>query len=113
MIWSLALTKNAWPGFNKNFHGFGGEEGYIHEKFRQNGQRTLCLPFLRWLHRFARPNGVPYRLNWEDRIHNYIVGFRDLDLDTQPIIDHFREHLGEDTTNRITRKLTKQLEIKL
>ncbi len=77
------------------FSGFGGEEGYIHEKFRQQGGKVLCLPFLRWLHRFARPTGVQYPLNWKDRIRNYYIGFTELGLDTEPVDTHFSEHLGE------------------
>jgi len=50
----FCCRKDAWPGFNPRFRGFGGEEGYIHEKFRQAGGQTLCLPFLRWMHRFTR-----------------------------------------------------------
>jgi hypothetical protein len=55
----FACRRAAWPGFNPEFRGFGGEEGYIHEKFRRAGGRTLCLPFLRWMHRFTRPLGTP------------------------------------------------------
>ncbi len=97
----FGCRRQAWLGFNKHFRGFGGEEGYIHEKFRQAGRRTLCLPFLRWLHRFERPNGVPYRLKWEDRIHNYWVGFNELRMDTAPMIEHFRSHLGKRVTDNI------------
>ncbi len=38
------------------------------KKFRQTGGQTLYLPFLRWLHRFERPAGVPYTVDWTDRI---------------------------------------------
>ena len=38
----FACRRAAWPGFNPQFRGFGGEEGYIHEKTRQRGGRTLC-----------------------------------------------------------------------
>jgi hypothetical protein len=47
---------------NKNFRGFGGEEGYIHEKFRQNGRKRQCVPS----HNsngcidLEDPSGVPY-----------------------------------------------------
>ncbi len=101
----FACRKKAWPGFNPDFRGFGGEEGYIHEKFRQAGGRTLCLPFLRWLHRFERPGGVPYTIDWQDRIWNYMIGFQELGLDTGQIIDHFNEHLGEGVTTEILRRL--------
>jgi hypothetical protein len=91
----FSCRRAAWPGFNRRFRGFGGEEGYIHEKFRQNGGRTLCLPFLRWMHRFNRPMGVPYTNRWDDRVRNYIIGFRELGLPTGELENHFREILGD------------------
>jgi hypothetical protein len=86
----------AWPGFNKNFKSFGGEEWYIHEKFRKRGDKCLCLPSFGWVHRFVRPNGIPYPNNLDDRIHNYIVGalenYGDEDhLFFQELIEHFKE----------------------
>ena len=100
----FACRKKGWPGFNKQFHGFGGEEGYIHEKFRQAGARTLCLPFLRWAHRFARPLGVPYPINWADRIRNYLIGFTELGLATDEIISHFNDHLGVQVTTQVVQQ---------
>lgn len=91
----FACRKESWLGFHKDFRGFGGEECYIHEKFRQAGRKTLCLPFLRWLHRFARPAGIPYPNRWDDRIHNYLLGYAELGLDPEPMIKHFHSHLGE------------------
>jgi hypothetical protein len=90
----FACRRNSWPSFNRDFHGFGGEEGYIHGKFRRAGGRTLCLPFLRWIHRFGRPGGVPYAIRWEDRIMNYLIGFNELEWDTTPVKKHFTELLG-------------------
>src|SRR5207237_2934286 len=52
----FSCMKDDWLGFHPKFQGFGGEEGYIHEKFRQAGRRCLCLPWLRWMHRFSRPS---------------------------------------------------------
>ena len=40
----FACRRDAWPGFHPEFRGFGGEEYYIHEKFRRNGAKVLCLP---------------------------------------------------------------------
>ena len=91
----FACRRSVWPGFNARFRGFGGEEGYIHEKFRRSGGRTLCLPFLRWMHRFRRPMGVPYTNRWEDRVRNYLIGFRELGLPTAELESHYRELLGE------------------
>jgi Glycosyl transferase family 2 len=91
----FACRRGIWPGFNPGFRGFGGEEGYIHEKFRRRGGKVLCLPFLRWMHRFGRPSGLSYTNRWEDRVRNYLIGFRELGWDTAPIVEHFRTMLGE------------------
>jgi hypothetical protein len=90
----FACRQNAWPGFNPGFRGFGGEEGYIHEKFRQRGDRVVCLPSLRWIHRFARPMGSRYPVNWGDRIHNYLLGRSELGLPVDDVISHMKSHLG-------------------
>jgi hypothetical protein len=81
--------KKAWQGFNPLFLGFGGEEGYIHEKTRRAGARNICLPWLRWNHRFSRPRGVKYSLKIQERISNYFIGWKENEQDTQPIHDHF------------------------
>ena len=86
----FSCRKAAWPGFHPGFRGFGGEEGYIHEKFRKLGRRCLCLPWLRWVHRFGRPAGAPYPLRLRDRITNYLIGHREVGLDEAPVLEHFR-----------------------
>lgn len=105
----FACRRQAWPGFNTRFRGFGGEEGYIHEKFRQAGGKALCLPFLRWLHRFHRPLGTPYAPNWYDRVRNYTIGHAELGLDTAPLEAHFRELLGAQETAAIKARIDREL----
>ena len=86
----LFLTrKNSWLGFNEHAQGFGGEECYIHEKYRHNNRKTICLPFLKWVHRFDRAEGVKYPLNLEYKVRNYILEFVDLGLDLAPARYHF------------------------
>lgn len=85
----FSCRKDAWLGFNKEFRGFGGEEGYIHEKYKKNGRTTLCLPFLRWCHRFYRPDGVSYPNNLVQRFKNYMIGFKELGMDTSELKKHF------------------------
>ncbi|WP_415395431.1 glycosyltransferase family 2 protein [Rhodococcus globerulus] len=91
---SFACRREAWPGLNSHFTGFGGEEGYIHEKFRINGGKVVCLPSFGWLHRFERPAGVPYRINWDDRIHNYLLGWQEIGWDVESVHRQFSKHLG-------------------
>jgi glycosyltransferase involved in cell wall biosynthesis len=83
-----ACRRDAWLGFNPAFRGFGGEEGYIHAKYRLAGREVLCLPFLRWNHHF-RAGATPYPMNGADRIRNYKIGFDELGLDPAPIRREF------------------------
>lgn len=86
---SFACRKDSWLGFNPKFRGFGGEEGYIHEKYRKAGKKAMCLPFFRWVHRFGRPNGVKYPLLMKLKVKNYFIGFDEVGLDVEPIYEHF------------------------
>jgi len=85
----FTCRKAAWLGFNPHFRGFGGEELYIHEKFRQAGAKALCLPWLQWVHRFGRPGGVAYPLTRWNKVRNYVIGHRELGLPLDPIHAHF------------------------
>lgn len=90
----FACRRDAWPGLNPRFRGFGGEEGYLHEKIRQNGGRVMCLPALAWAHRFGRPNGTAYNVTWLDRVRNYYIGWAEVGWDVTPMEEHFRDHLN-------------------
>lgn len=87
-------TKDDWLGFNPDFRSFGGEECYIHEKYRQAGRKTMCLPFLKWNHRFGRPGGPKYPITVEGKMRNYILGFNELGLSLDPVRKHFVEEVG-------------------
>lgn len=90
----FACRTDSWLRFNKNFQGFGGEEGYIHEKYRKNGKKAMCLPFLRWMHRFQRPVAPTYPNNLATRFENYVIGFLELELELDDCITHFRKHIN-------------------
>jgi hypothetical protein len=85
----FTTSKEGWLRFSDHFRQFGGEEGYIHEKYRQAGRKVICLPFLRWMHRFYRPDGPPYPITNKAKIRNYLVGHMELGLTIDPIINHF------------------------
>ncbi len=65
------------------------------------GRRTLCLPFLRWLHRFSRPDGLRYPNFWEERIRNYIIGHRENGLDEAPIREHFSSIIEKENVDAL------------
>ncbi|MAF26155.1 hypothetical protein CL634_11385 [bacterium] len=106
----FSSRKESWLGFNKLFRGFGAEEGYIHEKYRRAGHKTMCLPFLRWTHRFGRPDGVKYTLTMENKIRNYFIGHLENDMDVEPIIDHFKEWKSEEALEKICDEAYKEME---
>lgn len=100
---AFSCRKAAWLGFHPEFRGFGGEEGYIHEKFRQAGRRCLCLPWLRWMHRFSTASsGVMYAVTVEDKLRNYVLGHAELGLDLAPVLRHFAEYLPQERVFAIT-----------
>lgn len=86
----FACKKSAWLGFNKHFRGFGGETGYIQEKYRKAGRKVWCHPKMTWLHLFYNEGRkIPYQLDIKDRIRNYILGFDELNLSLDPIRNEF------------------------
>lgn len=74
----FSMRRDAWVGFHPEMRGHGGNEAYLYEKIRALGGRAWCLPRAGWIHKFGRAHGVPYTLSWNDRIRNYVIGFREL-----------------------------------
>jgi hypothetical protein len=106
---AFACRREAWPGFNPRLSGFGGEEGYIHEKIRRAGGRNLCLPFLGWIHRFERPMGAGYSSGYGDRVRNYLLIYDELGLDPAPVIRHFEEFIGQAETGPLVQSARAEL----
>ena len=97
----FTCRKDAWLGFNPNFRGFGGEEMYIHTKYRQRGRKVWLLPWLRWAHQFGRPGGVPYPLSVEDKLRNYLIGLDELGMSLLPAVEHFEERMGAEKVDHM------------
>jgi len=85
----FAMRRDAWVGFPAGLSGFGGEECNVHELVRQQGGRTLCAPWLRWLHRFGRDGGTPYPLLRWQKVRNYVIWAKTLGKPLADIHDHF------------------------
>ena len=95
----FGCRKDSWLGFHKDCKGFDGVEGVIQEKYRKNGRKVLCLPFLKWVHKFGPSSGYPLRA--EDKIRNFLLGFKEIDLDPSPIYEHF----GQDKVAQIAKEI--------
>jgi glycosyltransferase involved in cell wall biosynthesis len=89
----FACIKAWWPGFSPFFSGFGGEEGYIHEKFRRMGGKVLCDPAAGWSHRFHRVGGQKYHNSLDQRCLNYLIGKLENRLPIDGAVEHFRDKL--------------------
>ena len=105
----FSCKKEYWVGFNPNFRGFGGEEWYLQEKFRKFGGRNICLPFLKWNHRFGRPAGPPFKVVIEDKIRNYIIGWMELYNDVshpgiQEMLNYFTEEGHGEIVDKVFRE---------
>lgn len=105
----FGCRRSVWPGFNPRLRGFGGEEGYLHEKIRRAGGRTLCLPFLGWVHRFGRPAGPPYPVSVEDRVRNYLLVHDELGLDPGPAIEHLEQAFGASRVRPLVESVQQEL----
>ena len=106
---AFSSRKEAWLGFNELFSGFGAEEGYIHEKYRRAGKKALCLPFLRWVHRFTRPEGPKFPLTIENKARNYFIGHMENKMDVEPIIEHFSQWLKKENLEKMCEKVYEEM----
>lgn len=90
----FSCRREAWPGFHPEFRGFGGEESYISGVFRQRGDRHLCLPWLKAVHRFGRDVPVSHAVvkNY-DKVRNLVIGRQALGL---PIDDVRRVFIDDE-----------------
>ena len=85
----FAMRREAWPGFDRRWRGFGGEEGCIHEAVRQAGGRSLCVPQIEWVHRWGKPDGTMYQAYTWHKVRNYVLGFQRIGRPLDEIHKHF------------------------
>lgn len=85
----FACRRGAWVGFHPDARGFGGEELWVHDKFRKAGGKAICLPALRWNHRFGRTHNLQYPLSRYGKVRNYVLEFLQTGLSLDPIYKHF------------------------
>lgn len=90
----FSCRTDSWLGFNPHFTGFGGEEMYIHAKYKLFGKKALCLPFLQWVHRFARVS-IPYPHLIVDIYRNYLIGRIELGLDFDDVEEQFAGRISD------------------
>jgi hypothetical protein len=106
----FTCKKSDWLGFNQHFRESGGEECYIHMKYHLAGRKTVCLPFLRWHHRFGRPEGVPYSNGVDSRIKNYIHGRLELGMPLDDVEEHFASRVKKDRFKKLVEECKMEIQ---
>lgn len=97
----FSCRREAWLGFNPNFREFGGEEGYIHDKFHKAGRLTWCLPWLGWQHRDRKSDTAEYPARTEAMFRNYVLGHRENEKPLDALIEHYSTIISKDAIDRI------------
>lgn len=88
----FAVWRENWLGFHPAASGFGGEELAIHEAYRQNGGKAVCLNAFRWGHRFFRGTnneGAPYPIALWKKVRNNVLWYNLIKLPLDPIRREF------------------------
>lgn len=88
----ISARRQAWldvGGFHPKFRGFGGEEGYIHEKFRKAGHKVWCVPFMRWWHNYLKDRAPTFPLIRWHKVRNFVLGHLELGIDLDGIYQEF------------------------
>lgn len=88
-------SKESFPGFHPDAKGFGCVESVFCEKYRRNGNKVLCLPQLKWYHRYEKHSKKPYGVRDYEVARNHILEFRSVDWDIQTVINHFAPRLNQ------------------
>jgi hypothetical protein len=109
----FACRRESWLGFNPAFRAFGGETGYIQEKYRQAGRKVWCDPRMVWVHLFCtQGRKIPFPCSMIDRIQNYRIGFAELGLDTTELESHFKPILAKLEKDKMRKELCEIATIK-
>lgn len=85
----LSSRKDNWLGFNEHFRGFGGEEGYIQQKYWKNTRPAFVFQELGWCHLFEDIDRSNSHKSVFDQARNYIIGWQELGFDLTEMKDHF------------------------
>lgn len=105
----MLAKKSHWLGFNPHFSGFGGEEGYIHEKYRRAGRKFLVIPDFKWWHCFDDPTQRRSDLSVYSKIRNYVLARNEFGEPLDDVYYHFVSTLKPDGTEYNKEELFKHL----
>lgn len=97
----FVCLRSAYRGVPTSIRGFCIEEGFVHEKLRLSGLNVWSAPFLKWWHRFGRPEGNPYPHNLNDKIRAAYAMSMHVSLSTDIITEYFSWQKSEAALYRL------------
>ena len=101
----FAVWRENWLGFHPAASGFGGEELAIHEAYRQNGGKAVCMSAFQWGHRFFRGtnSAAPYPMSLWKKVRNNVLWYQQLGLDLMPVHNEFvvRKRMSQSAWDRL------------
>lgn len=85
--WCVLARRQAFlqVGYHHLMRGFGGEEGFIAERFRRAGRKVWCHPALQGVHRFGRRSKDLYHVTVGEKARNHVIGWLDLGFDLEQL----------------------------
>ncbi|QDV30122.1 hypothetical protein Spb1_20500 [Planctopirus ephydatiae] len=73
------VRRASWLGFHPLSEGWGGEESYLPEKYRQAGRRVWVHPDWQYVHQYHDIDGVAYSgRDWITKARVILRGFKEL-----------------------------------
>lgn len=96
--WAILARRQAFlqVGFHPLMRGFGGEEGFVAERWRRAGRKVMCHPAIRGVHRFGRRNGDQYTVTFGEKLRNHVIGWLDLGFDLEELRTLWHRKLAAD-----------------
>lgn len=106
----FSCRRSAWPGMPSGWRGYGGEDGFLQERFRREGAQVVCLPGLQW-ERIAQVRPArPYSQQAVQVLRNHLAGAADLDLDTRYITLRHRDRVAPGVSDRLRNQALRKRE---
>ena len=89
----FCTQRESWVGFHEEMNGFGCVESVLCEKYRKANRKVMCLPFLKWFHRFTDYVTQSYSITEYDSARNHIIGFREVKWELDSLLRHYKYRL--------------------
>lgn len=106
----FSCKRRAWPGMPPLWRGYGGEAGFLQDRFRRDGAQIVCLPGLQWERLAPVKPVIPRSPAATNVLRNHLAGAASLDLDTHYITLRHRDHVEAGEPERLRKQVLRKRE---